>query len=126
MISLCVSAFGHLAELGCTPCTLAARLPSATALFSTDNLLVLLPLCLNVRLLVQYGRESLRGDSGGPYDVVDKVCNVCIFSSSVSSMVFTWITFTSTMCVCCKEYTSYYRKLATKTVYIQQEELHEH
>ena len=26
----------------------------------------------------------------------------------------------------CEEYTSYYRKLATKTVYIQQEELHEH
>ena len=26
----------------------------------------------------------------------------------------------------CKEYTSYYRKLATKTVHIQQEELHEH
>ena len=26
----------------------------------------------------------------------------------------------------CKEYTSYYRKLATKTVYIQQEELHDH
>ena len=25
-----------------------------------------------------------------------------------------------------KEYTSYYRKLATKTVYVQQEELHEH
>ena len=26
----------------------------------------------------------------------------------------------------CKEYTSHYRKLATKTVYIQQEELQEH
>ena len=26
----------------------------------------------------------------------------------------------------CKEYTSYYRTLATKTVYMQQEELHEH
>ena len=26
----------------------------------------------------------------------------------------------------CKEYTSYYRKLATKTVSIQQEELQEH
>ena len=26
----------------------------------------------------------------------------------------------------CKEYTSYYRKLATETVQIQQEELHEH
>ena len=26
----------------------------------------------------------------------------------------------------CKEYTSYCRKLATKTVFIQQEELHEH
>ena len=28
--------------------------------------------------------------------------------------------------IACKEYTSYYRKLATKTVYIQQEELQEH
>ena len=26
----------------------------------------------------------------------------------------------------CKEYNSYYRKLATRTVHIQQEELHEH
>ena len=32
----------------------------------------------------------------------------------------------ATLWLFCKEYTSYYRKLATKTVYIQQEELHEH
>ena len=44
------------------------------------------------------------------------------------------IRFKTEVCTCsqfpteamCKEYTSYCRKLATKTIYIQQAELHEH